>query len=368
MKRLLCIVNTLDAGGAETFLMKIHRNLDIDKYQMDFCVMNHKKGIYEDEVISRGGRVFHTELKSKNPIKCFTDIRRVVRENEYKYVMRVNENSLSVVDLLAAKAGGAKVLAMRSSNAASLSRRRDLVHKLFRFLPKIVPTVKLAPSTEAAEYTFGKGCVAKGDVSLLHNGLDYDMYKFNEAARLRLREELGIGGGFVIGHVGRFSMQKNHSFIVDVFNNIHSKNSDAKLILVGIGELEAEIRNKVKSLNLENNVIFTGRREDVPNLMSAFDVLLFPSFHEGMPNVVIEAQASGLPCVISDTITSEADITGLVKYISLTASSDQWADAVLDNMTLKNRKDTYSDFYNEGYDLRSVTEKFIRLVFEGETK
>lgn len=368
MKRLLCIVNTLDAGGAETFLMKIHRNLDIDKYQMDFCVMNHTKGIYEDEVLSRGGRVFHAEQKSKKPIRCFMDIRRVVRENKYSYVMRVNENSLSVIDLIAAKAGGAKVLAMRSSNAGSLSNIGNLLHRLFSFLPKHVPTVKLAPSTEAAEYTFGKGSVARGEVSLLHNGLDYDAYKFNPESRHSLREELGLNKCLTVGHVGRFSMQKNHTFLIDVFNNICDKRSDARLVLVGIGELESDIRDKVKTLGIEDKVIFAGRRSDVAQLMSAFDVMLFPSFHEGMPNVIIEAQAAGLPCVIADTITAEADITGLVKYMPLGASVSEWSDMVLKKVTVGKRTDTYSDFYNEGYDLCSVTDKFIRLIFEGETK
>lgn len=139
-------------------------------------------------------------------------------------------------------------------------------------------------------------------------------------------------------------------------------------MLVGIGELEDAIREKVDNLGIGDKVVFLGRRNDVPALMSVFDALLFPSFHEGMPNVVIEAQASGLPCVISDTITSQADITGLVKYLPLNASAEFWADEVIKTASLSERENTRDKFYNAGYDQKSVTEEFIRLIFEGESK
>lgn len=368
MKRLLCIVSSLNTGGAETFLMKLHRTIDTNKYQMDFCVMSDGKGVYEDEILSRGGRIFRAHRKSKNPIKCFNDIRRIVKDNGYNYVMRVNENSLSVIDLLAAKAGGAKVLAMRSSNAGTMSRLNNFLHKLFMFLPKTVPTVKIAPSVEAAEYTFGKGSMERGEAHMLRNGLDFDAYKFNHDTRIALRAELGIEDCLAVGHVGRFSAQKNHEFMIDVFHCIYQKRNDAKLLLAGVGELENDVREKVKILGIEDKVVFLGRRSDVPELMSAFDVLLFPSFHEGMPNVVIEAQAAGLPCVISDAITSQADITGLVKYLPLNVSAEFWADEVLKTASSDERENTHDKFYNAGYDLNAVTDNFIRLIFEGESK
>lgn len=367
MKRLLCIVNTLNAGGAETFLMKIHRNIDRSEYQMDFCVMSDIKGIYEDEVKERGGKVFHTERKSKNPIKCFMDIKRIVKNNKYNYAIRVNENSLSVIDLIAARAGGAKVLAMRSSNAGTAKKLNRYLHYIFKFLPKTIPTVKIAPSTEAAEYTFGKGCIKKGNAHLLHNGLDFDIYKFNPDIRKKFRTELSIDDCFVVGHVGRFSAQKNHKFLVEVFNVLAQKHSNARLVLIGIGELEEQIKNQIKDMGIEDKVIFLGRRSDVPELLSAFDVLLFPSLYEGMPNVVIEAQASGLPCVISDTITPEADITGLVKYMSLNCPTGQWVDEIMKSTEGKYRYDTFDAFQKAEYDIQTVKDKFIRLIFEGAT-
>lgn len=366
MKRLLCIVSSLNTGGAETFLMKVHRNLPLDKYQMDYCAMSDCEGVYEQEVIQRGGKVFHVESKSKNPVKCFLDVKKVVKENGYEYVMRVNEHSLSVIDLIAAKAGGAKVTVMRSTNANTPSAIGRILHKLFKFLPLCIPDVKLAPSTEAAEYTFGKGCTSNGKVHLLHNGLDCDKYAFKSDIRDNLRKELGIDNCFVIGHVGRFSDQKNHSFLIDVFEKVCNKNSNARLVCVGIGENQENIKAKVLSMGLDEKVLFLGRRTDVPELMSAFDVLLLPSLYEGMPNVVIEAQAASLPCVISDTITKEADITGLVEYVSLQSDLSLWADAVLKHSNGKKRGDTKEMFDKAGYTLEQVTGNFINWVFRGE--
>lgn len=367
MKRLLCILNSLDVGGAETFLMKIYRNLDKTKYQIDFCIMSDGIGVYEEEVSHLGGKIFHITSKSKHPVKCFNSIKRIVKENSYKYVMRMSPSSITVLDLIASKLGGAKVLVMRSSNAAILNKTGDFLHKTFRFLSENIPNVKIAPSKEAAEYTFGKGSMDNGKVHMLRNGLDYNLYQYNEEKRNQLRKELGIEDTFAIGHVGRFSQQKNHDFLIDIFNSISKKSNSAVLLLAGVGELESAVREKVKSLGLEERVIFLGRREDVPDLLSAFDVLLFPSFHEGMPNVVIEAQAAGLPCVIADTITSQADITGLVKYLPLSLSADEWADEVLSKSNIF-REDTKEKFYNAGYDQDSVIKEFIRLVFENDIK
>lgn len=366
MKRLLCIVSSLNAGGAETFLMKIHRSIDREKYQLDFCVMSNGVGVYEDEVKARGGRIFRAAEKTKNPVKCFLDIRRIVRENRYEYVMRVNQHSLSVIDLLAAKSGGAKRLIMRSSNAGTTGRLNGALHRIFMFLPKTVPNVKIAPSTEAAEFTFGKNAVKKGKASLLHNGLDYDAYKFDLSVRNDIRRTLGTDG-LILGHVGRFSKQKNHAFLLDVFKCLSELDDGARLALVGTGELEDEIKARAAELGLEEKIAFLGRRSDVPSLMSAFDVLALPSLYEGMPNVIIEAQASGLPCVISDTVTPEADITGLVKYLSVGLPPEKWAEAILESADRK-RIDTREFFEREQYNTAQVTERFTELIFEGEAE
>ena len=361
MKRLLCIVSAMNTGGAETFLMKMYRAIDREKYQMDFC-LNSDENFYEKEILSLGGKIYKVPAKSQSLSGWYRETKRVIRENGYRYVIRVCDHSLAALDLLAARRGGADHLIMRSSNASSGSRMKVFLHKMFRFLAVSVPTVKLAPSTEAAEYTFGRGCVDNGDVVLLHNAIDTDVYHFDPEGRERVRKELGLEGMFVVGHVGRFNQQKNHEFMLEVFCALQKKRPEARLVLVGQGELEEQIRQKVRILGIEQYVVFAGVRNDVPQLMSAFDVFLFPSLYEGMPNTVIEAQAAGLPCVISDTITKEADITGLVSYLPLT-DVGKWADCV-QRAACTGRMDTKKLFYEQHYDIASQAKLFVKCVFD----
>jgi len=365
MNRLLCIVGGMNAGGAETFLMKIYRALDKSKYQMDFLVAIEEKGFYDDEINFLGGKIFHVPPKSKVFLKNFKEISRIVEDNHYKSVLRVSQHSLSAMDLLAARLGGAKKIAFRSSNSSTVdeSNKEVLLHKLCLFMPKIIPNIRFAPSTEAAEFMFGRNSVTNKKAQILHNALDLNIFFYDEKGRNQIRKEFGINDKTLLcGHIGRFKKQKNHSFLIKVFNSLHGINPNSKLLLVGNGELEPEIRSQIKDLKLENDVIFAGVRSDITQLLSAMDIFLFPSFYEGMPNTVIEAQATGLPCIISDTITREANITGLVHYMSLSDPLEQWADQAI-KCILEKRIDTKSIFLKEKYDINSVVEEFTKLCY-----
>lgn len=367
MKRLLCIVGGMNAGGAETFLMKVYRQLDKSKYQMDFAVGAKEKGFYDDEILMMGGKIYHISPKSEGLFKNFGEIKKIVAENNYTCVLRTSQHSLSALELYAAKKGGATVRAFRSSNSntTSASKKDLLLHKMCGFMPKIYANVRLAPSTEAAEFMFGNKCVKNNKVSILHNAVDLSVFRYDVDKRAEIRGELGVENNVVIGHVGRFNSQKNHSFLLDVFAKMKTKEPRAVLVLVGKGELEQPIKEKIETLGLSDSVIFTGVRSDVPALLSAMDVFVFPSFYEGMPNTVIEAQATGLPCIIADTITREADITGLVKYMSLGETADAWADVALSAISVE-RADTRQKFIDNKYDIDSTVKYFTELVFDRE--
>lgn len=361
MKRLLCIVSAMNTGGAETFLMKIFRNIDKTKYCMDFCV-NVKENYYESEIKSLGGNIYVIPAKSTHPIGSFFKLKNIVRNNKYDYVMRVNEHSLSTIDLIAAKLGGAKKLIMRSSNASSGSKKSVMLHKMFRFLSKTIPDVKIAPSELAAEYTFGKNCIKDGKAFLIHNAVDLDIYKYSIDERNRIRNEFNISDKYVLGHIGRFNQQKNHNFLLDIFKKVLDIRPDSVLMLVGKGELESKIKAKSKELGILNNIIFTGVRSDIPSLLSAMDVFVFPSLYEGMPNTVIEAQATGLPCIISDTVTGEANITKSVKYLPIT-NIDLWVDTIL-KIGIDNIRHNYNkEFIESGYEIKQSVKNFINLIF-----
>ncbi len=366
VKKVLCIVGSMDAGGAETFLMKMYRTIDKTKYQMDFGVT--RPGIYDEEIKRLGGKIHIVTPKTKGMYKSFKSIRDIVRENNYKYVMRISQNSISSIELYAAKRGGASRTIYRSSNSQACGGKiESIMHKLCLPLSKHIPDMCIAPSTEAAEFMFGKNCVVNGKAHLLHNAIDLNVYTYKDEWRKEARKELGVENKFVLGHVGRFNIQKNHSFLIDVFAEIHKRIKDTRLVLVGTGELTDSIKTKVKELDLEDAVIFSGMRKDIPQILCAMDIFVFPSLFEGLPNTVVEAQATGLPCIISDKITREAKITQNVFYLPID-NVNLWCKKIAEIMDDKNilRKKHNDEFKESGYDIESAANKFVQLVFGEE--
>ncbi len=363
MKRLLCLLSGMNVGGAETFLMKIYRTLDKRKYQMDFCINVKEKCFYEDEILGMGGKIYRIPSKSENLKEFKKQLSAIVKEQNYQYVMRITSSAMGFLDLQIAKKAGAKVCIARSSNASDGGALKAyMVHRLGRLLYGKYVDVKIAPSDLAAKYTFGEKSYASGQVHILHNAVDVDLFQYSPEKRTLIRNELGIPEyARVIGHIGRFMAQKNHDFLLDIFSEIRKKDENALLLLVGKGELEEQIRQKVRALDLEASVLFVGVRSDIPDVLSAMDVFVFPSLYEGMPNTIIEAQANGLTCVISDTITREADITGLVSYLPLTVSPAVWAEAAFCDTVRQSQK---AAFMEKRYDIYSVVKDFMDMVFQ----
>jgi len=363
MKRLLCLISGMHAGGAETFLMKVYRKLDKEKYQMDFCINVPEKCFYEDEIYAMGGRIYRIPSKSQNWREFSRQLRDVVREGKYEYVLRITSNAMGFWDMKVAKQGGAKICSIRSSNSSDGGSIRSLLaHAAGRLLYSRYVDVKFAPSDLAAKYTFGRRAYEKGQVAILHNAVDLDVFHFEKTSREAIREELNVSPEtLLVGHVGRFELQKNHVFLLEIFAEILQRNPNSRLVLVGKGNLEHRIHKQAETMGILDKIIFTGIRSDVPQLLSAMDVFAFPSLYEGMPNTVIEAQATGLPCVIADTITREADITGLVEYLPL-VNPEYWAQRVIE-AAKDPRRDTLSDLIHSGYNIDSVIQKFTELVF-----
>jgi len=361
VKRILCILSSLEAGGAETFLMKVSRALPADAYQLDF-VVSKTGGCYTEEVLERGGRIFFVPLRTKKPVSAMIEMARIVRDNRFDCVLKLTDTPLGVVDLIAAKIGGAKKLAVRSCNALSgLSWKKRVLYGALRPLLNWLTDVKIAPSMLAAEFTFGKR-EAHRNVHIVHNAVDLRVFCFDPAGRKTIRDEFGLKDKFVVGHIGRFAHQKNHPFLLETFKFIHDKVPNAVLMLVGTGALMEQAQKKAEQLGILSSVLFLGQRFDIPQILSAMDVFVFPSFHEGMPNTVIEAQATGLPCIIADTITRDADITGLVQYLSLDSGASNWADAACSKMDAGERSDTKLAFEKAGYDIERVASHLCELL------
>jgi len=362
MKRLLCIISGMNAGGAETFLMKVYRALDKTMFQMDFAVNVKEKGFYDDEIQRLGGRIYYFPSKSESLFGYVLGLKKIIQENHYESVLRITSNAMGFLDLAIAKFAGAKKCIARSSNSSDgASIISKFAHFVGGILFKRFVDVKIAPSTEAALYTFGKKNVASGKVSILPNGLDLNYYRFDECGRKRIRDEFEMGAGcFVIGHAGRFDAQKNHLFLLDVFLKFHKENPNSKLLLVGDGSLKEEIVSKIKKYGLDSSVVLAGIRSDMPALYSAMDIFAFPSLYEGMPNTVIEAQGCGLKCVISDHITKEADVTNSVSYLPIKEKDIQvWVDEIVKS---KNEAVDACNLPSE-YDIKNVVLKFTDICF-----
>ena len=364
MKRLLCILSNMNAGGAETFLMKLYRSLDRASYQMDFCVNVRDKNYYEDEINSLGGKMFRIPSRNESFREHNKELYRIIKEEQYKYVLAVSSNSTCFVDLKIAKKAGAEKCCVRSSNSnIPESFLGKLLFYYFRAFYKKYVDIMISPSDLAAKSLFGENSAKSGQVAFLHNAIDYDLFKYNSENRESIRKKYAINNDVkVIGHVGRFNTQKNHSFLIDIFNEYYKVNPNSALMLIGNGNLLEDIKKRVCDLGLSANVFFVGVTRDVPFFLSAMDVFVLPSLYEGMPNVIIEAQANGLPCVISDTITREANITGLVQYVSLNNDARIWAD-VVNQKTMIAREDKKQFFCDAGYEIGAVSKQFVKLVF-----
>ena len=223
---------------------------------------------------------------------------------------------------------------------------------------------------EAGDWLYGKK--NRDRVILINNAINSKEFSYDENKSLEMKKKLRIEGKTVIGHVGRFFAQKNHPFLIDIFKSIHNKNSNTVLLLVGGGELDDALMNqmkeKVENLGLKDSVIFLGVREDVADILQAFDLFLLPSLYEGLPVTMIEAQAAGLPCVISDKVPIQCDITGNTKVVSLDDSASKWADTVLDYVKEYKRTDTFEKIKESGFDINENAkwlENFYKEAADG---
>lgn len=365
MKHLLCVIGQMDAGGAETFMMKIYRAVNRNKYQIDFCVSGDGEGFYDAEIEMMGGQIYHITRKTKSIPRYVWELASVVHKGGYERVLRIGADCFSVLDLWIAFFAGAKVRIMRSSNAGTVQKGIvPVLHKLLRVPMTAIANRKIAPSDLAGEFAFGKRAVKNRKVIFLHNALDTQAYRFDSGKREKIRREWNMEDAFLVGHIGRFNRQKNHAFLVDVFWEIWRLRSDARLVLVGKGELEDEVKEKLYKMGLQKYVLFAGIRGDVADILSALDVFVFPSLFEGMPNTVIEAQTSGLPCLIADTITHEAKVTDAVTFASLQETASSWAGTAIQISGGVSGREAYSERMQEqGYEIENCAEEFVKLAF-----
>ena len=370
MKRILQIGMTRNIGGLETYLMNQFRKLDRSRTIYDFVNITGEYQIaFADEIERAGSKIFDIPSRRKNPLKHYLEWIKLFRKIRGQYdAIILNANSLSYVfPIFAARFFGISRRIFHSHNSGDelkMGTLRKILVSVNKFLLESSVTDRFACSEKAGRWMFGSK-----KFHVINNAIDAREMRFNPQIRDQLRRELEIEDRFVLAHVGRFTFQKNHEFLIEIFAKVAEQIPDSILLLIGDAVEDSSFldrtRQKVSELKLEDRVKFLGLRKDVRNLMQAFDCFVLPSRFEGLPMVGIEAQSAGLPCVFSDTITRELEITqNLVQYVKLDSIED-WCVAIQKARQIP-RRDTFDEIANAGYDISTEILK-LEKFFEGSS-
>lgn len=369
MYKVLVLGMDSNFGGIENFVFNYCKNMNWDKVHFDFLCNTSQPIAFESEFIRMGADVSYHISRHKNCFKYIKEINSFFKLHAKEYdAVWYNANCLANIDaLIIAKKNGIKRRIIHAHNSQGKDGLlRDFLHYLGRAVISSFATDFWACSDKAAEYAFPESL--HGKVVVIKNAIDVEKFVFSSNIRERLRKELGIENKFVVGHIGRFAYLKNHSFLLDVFNEVHKKNKNAVLLLVGEGELETEIRRKTGDYDLDSNVVFYGMSHEVNELYQAMDCFVFPSYSEGLGIAAIEAQASGLKTLCSDTVPGDAGITGLFESMSLSDTAEAWADRILSYNNGYERADTSEQIKNAGYDIRKSAKQLEEIYLESGEK
>ena len=355
--KIFQLVGSYKGGGVEAVVMNFYRNIDRNKIQFTFVCDEDSTDIPYKEIEKLGGKIIIVPPYSK-PFKYHSALKKALKEDDYK-IIHSHISTMSVFSLFAAKCAGVPVrIAHSHSTTNKKEKKKNLMKQVLRPFSKLFATDYMCCSELAGRWLFGNKEYDKGNVYLLNNAIDLDKFKYNESLRKKKRKELGIKDAtLVIGHIGRFVAQKNHDYLIDIFNGIHKKNNNSILLLAGQGPLMEDIKNKVKELKLWDSVKFLGQRNDANELYQAFDVFLLPSLYEGLPVVGVEAQASGLLCYLSDDMTKETKVLDITKFMSLNNTPEEWANNILDDVKKYKRIDTSKEMTAKNFNIKEEAKK-----------
>lgn len=355
--RIAQIMGYMNGAGVEAVVTNYYKYIDKNKFQFDFICCEGSTNIPYEEIESQGGKIIIVP-SYKKVFSYHKKLKKVLKEGKYK-IVHSHINVLSFFSLFAAKKAGVSVrIAHSHSSSNKKEKTRNIIKKILKNFSKIYATDYMCCSEYAGRWLFGNKEYDQNKVYLLNNAIDLDRFKYDEKIREYKRKELGIEGKkLVIGNIGRFVEQKNHRFLIDIFNELHKLEKESILVLAGQGPLEEEIKEKVNELNLNDCVKFLGQRSDANELYQAFDVFLLPSLYEGLPVVGVEAQASGLLCVFSDEMTKETKVLDTSTFMSLNQTSQQWAKSIIDLSKNKIRVDSLEEMTKKGFNIKQEINK-----------
>lgn len=363
--KVLRIIGECKTGGTETIALNYYKNLNHDLVGMDFLFYGPSLPRFSKELEANGDRVINVVDYTENLIGSIREIRDVVKNENYD-IVHAQLNALNFFPLLGAYLGGAKIRIAANHSTANMKYepKKSIVKYLVRPSAGMLATNYAACSEYAGKWCFGKQALKNGKIKIIHNAIDLSSFNYSDETRQTVRSKMGWDGKFVIGHAGRFTEQKNHKFMVEIFAKVHEKCPEAILAFAGDGHLINEIKAQVKELGLTDSVQFLGVRFDMNELMQGMDIFLFPSLYEGLGNVITEAQAVGLRSIASDVVPNEVKMTELVDFISLNKSADFWADAILKYKDGYIHKSRHDDLKNAGYEIKSAARDLEKYYLE----
>lgn len=365
MIRVLHSVSYMHRAGVETFLMNYFRHINRSLIQFDFLCNKELPGDYDEEIRNLGGRIFYRPGPNFIKEPDYASFWKTFLANHPEIqIIHAHNGAKQFYPIQGAKEGK---LPVRIAHAHSTEFVHDEKYKhrikLIKRLPEVA-THYFGCSNMAGQFFFGNHIWKKEGV-LIRNAIPCAEFTWDPKIRSRIHKSLGISQCFVIGHVGRFQEQKNHSRLLDIFYAVYQKNKQARLLLVGTGKLVNQIMYKVQKMGLKDVVLFAGDQSDMSKWYQAMDIYVMPSLFEGLTLSGIEAQAAGLPCIFSDVVSTETKMTDAVRFISLERGNQDWAEMIL-SFTEYIRRNTQDQIVAAGYDIRKevirLEEIYMRIV------
>jgi glycosyltransferase involved in cell wall biosynthesis len=376
--RVLHVLGGVGPGGAESRIMDLYRQMDREKIQFDFLVHSsrirkagddpslRKPEFFDEEIRQLGGKIYVLpKFKVYNYFTYRRAITRFFREHHEFRVVQGHMTSTAGIYLPIAKKCGVPVTVAHSRNAGVEKGLKGLATRFFRRNLADKADYLFACSALAGEDVFGRRAMDEKRVRIIHNAIDVRKFEYDPAVREQMRQEYGVEDKLVLGHVGRFNYQKNHPFLIEVFAQVCSRRNDAVLILVGDGPDRAAMEEKCSALGISDKVLFVGNQREPWKFYQAFDIFLLPSFFEGLPGVLVEAQAAGLLCFVSDAVTREAQATENVHYLDIHSAAESWATEILKRADYQ-RRSTCQIMQEAGFDVTLQAEGYRNFYENGD--
>lgn len=361
--KVAIVMGKFTSGGIKSVITNYYSNVDRNKISFDLLIDNNSPIDDYSEIETIGGRVCKISTLS-NPFKYISQIYKLSKENKYD-IIHGYVNALNVFSMFAGKMAGVPVRIAENLSSAHPGEKKTIVKNILKPFSKIFPTDLAACSKSCGEWLYGKKDIESGKVRIFNNAISLKKYTYDKELRENVRNSLGLSDeNFVLGHIGRYQYQKNHNFLIDIFDEVYKRDKNSRLLLVGYGDLKEEIFNKINSLGLKDAVIDMGATENIAGLYNAMDVFVLPSFYEGLPVVGIEAQATGLPCVFSTEVTKETGVIPDTKFVELSENKEKWADEILKIRDNYKRVNTEKYIIDAGFDIETEGRKLQDYYFD----